>query len=439
MSVLFWRPLTAAFARCSLNADSFAAALDSGQRKAFEAVRQLALERGVRVYLVGGPVRDALLGAPVVDLDFSVEGDAPGLARMLADRLDGRVTAHARFGTATVFLGTIRLDLVTARRERYRQPGALPQVEPGSIGDDLARRDFTINAMALPLSLPNAGVLDPLGGLDDLQAGIVRILHPLSFVDDPTRMLRAVRYEQRFGFCVEEGTQDAMSNAVTAGYMDVVSGDRWRHELERILEEVDPIAPLLRAVELGLLAGLHPALGKAEESGDAGLWRMKTLREAKGDVGQDHCWAALFAPLTTSESEGVIQRLNLDGRRAALARDTIGLRDSEREILGSAERPSELARMLESRDSKAVMAWAELTSDEVVAEALKRYATELRFVRPRLSGADLLAMGAAEGPELGKILDSLRDGQLDGRLSNAEEERALARELLAWVSVEPAK
>ena len=384
-------------------------------------------------------MRDALLGTRVVDLDFSVEGDAPALAGLLAERLGGRVTAHARFGTATVFAGPIRLDLVTARRERYRQPGALPQVEPGSIGDDLTRRDFTINAMALPLHPADTGVLDPLGGLDDLETGIVRFLHPMSFVDDPTRMMRAVRYEQRFGFRMEEGTLAGMSDALSAGCMGSVSGDRWRHELERILDEANPVAPLLRAVELGVLAGLHPALSRAGGNPEAGLQRLETLREAGVVIEPGHCLAALFNPLSASEGEEVIRRLNLAGQRAGLARDTIGLRDSEDQILESAGCPSDLVRALKSRELKAVMAWVELSPDAAVADALRRYAGELRFVRPELTGAELMAMGVVEGPEVGRILDSVRDAKLDGRVSNAEEERALARELLAQTAAESAK
>ena len=367
----------------------------------------------------------------MADLDFSVEGDALGPAGSLAERLGGRVTAHARFGTATVASDAIRLDLVTARRERYLRPGALPQVEPGSIGDDLARRDFTINALALPLSPPGAGVLDPMGGLDDLEAGLLRFLHPLSFVDDPTRMMRAVRYEQRFGFTIEEGTLRGISEAVAAGYMDAVSGDRWRHELERILDEADPVAPLMRAADLRLLAGLHPALGKAGRNGEEGLQRLQALREAQGDIEPDRCWAGLFGPLTASESEGVIQRLNLRGRQAALARDTIALKESEQEIRLRVECPSELVRFLGSREPGAASVWADLTQDTVVAEALRRYWAELRFVRPEVSGVDLLAMGVAEGPGVGRILDSLRDARLDGMVKNGEEERTLARKLAA--------
>ena len=211
-------------------------------------MRQLAAAYGTPAYLVGGPVRDALLGTPPSDLDFALVGHAPALARNVAARLgpDSRLTVHPRFGTATVALSPDdsggHIDLVTARHECYPRPGQLPQVTPGSIADDLTRRDFSINAMALPLTPGDGELLDPQGGLPDLESGIIRILHPGSFADDPTRMLRAVRYEQRFGFRIDAPTLTAMSDAIAGGGMDAVSGDRWRRELERILDESQPIS-----------------------------------------------------------------------------------------------------------------------------------------------------------------------------------------------------
>ena len=390
-------------------------------------MRQLAAESGTPAYLVGGPVRDALLGARLSDLDFAVVGDAPALARRLAARLGcgSRLTAHPRFGTATVAFTADgidgHIDLVTARRESYPRPGQLPRVTPGSIADDLARRDFSINAMALPLTPGDGELLDPQEGLADLEAGVVRILHPRSFADDPTRLLRAVRYEQRFGFRIDPATRAAMAVAVSDGYMDAVSGDRWRRELERILDEANPSAPMRRAAELGLLAGLHPALGR----GHPGRY---------ADPGQptpDECLAALFAPLSTGEAEQVIGRLRLSGRWAALARDTIELRDGEPQIRAVAGRPSALARLLAGREPGAVAAWAGLTADPAVAAALRRYLDELRFVRPELDGAALLAMGAPQGPAVGEILSRLRDARLDGAVTGADGELALARSLLA--------
>jgi len=426
-----WRPFTAAFTPSSLNANALSACLEEGQRRAFEAVRRLALETGVAVYLVGGPVRDALLGAQVLDLDFAVEGDAPVLAWQLSDRLNGRVTIHERFGTATVSAQGIRTDLVTARRESYSGPGRLPLVAPGSINEDLARRDFSVNAMALPLSSDDGSLLDPLGGFNDLKAGVIRTLHRRSFVDDPTRMMRAVRYEQRFGFSISKETLDEISESVSAGHMDTVSGDRWRHELDRILEEDNPLAPLLRATELGLMTGLHPAFAKLGTVRDCGLGVVASRAERVGSAGPEICFPALFSPLSGTEAEGVIRRLSLPERQAALARDTIELRESEAQIRAASGRPSELVRVLAGVDSAAVSAWAELSSDEVVANALRQYVSDLRFVKPELSGVALLQMGAAEGPEIGRVLAGLRDARLDGRVVNREEEVSLARDLLA--------
>ena len=164
------------------------------------ALRRRALEHSLPAYLVGGPVRDGLMGAPIRDLDFVVEGDAPAVARQLADELGGRALTYDRFGTATVVLEDCRVDLVTARQEVYPHPGALPQVSPGTIFDDLARRDFSINALALPLTESRPKVLDPLGGIGDIDRGLIRVLHGNSFVDDATRISGPFATSSAWGF-----------------------------------------------------------------------------------------------------------------------------------------------------------------------------------------------------------------------------------------------
>ena len=403
---------------------SLTAGLDEGRREAFHFLAEIAAEAEVFVYLVGGPVRDALLGSPVLDLDFSVVGDAIGLGKRLAERTEGKTTVHPRFGTATVFVRGCRIDLVTARSEEYPGPGQLPQVTPGSIGDDLARRDFTVNAMAMRVWPEDGELLDPMGGLDDLDSGIVRVLHPRSFVDDPTRMFRAVRYEQRLGFRIDEETRELMASAIAARHMDAVSGDRWLHEVERLLGEADPGPAFLRASQLGVLSGLHPALAK-----DAGI-RALTER-TEGIPDSDEWLAGLFSPLTATEGCAVIQRLRLSRPRASVARDTIDLRDMEAAIGESAGRLSDLYRILEPFAPQAIAARAKLTRNSQVKRSLVNYLSELRYVRSSLTGDDLLGMGAAQGPIIGEILTHLRDARLDGTLSDGEEERALARELLA--------
>ena len=400
-------------------------------------MRLVAEQSRLQVYLVGGPVRDALLGVPVLDLDFSVVGDAVGFARELSVRLEGRVTAHARFGTATVSTGprengqgASRIDLVTARREGYPKPGQLPEVMPGSIADDLARRDFSINAMALPVSGAESGLVDLHGGLDDLRAGVVRTLHIGSFIDDPTRMLRAVRYEQRFGFQLAEETLAQISEVIAAEDMDAVSGDRWRHELERIFEEGNPVAALRRAAELGVLRGLHPALGKLGVGAPEWGWLDALLRDT-GRLGREECLAALFSHLRLEEAVSVIDRLRLSGRQAAIARDTIAVREREPVIRRAAEKPSQLVRLLSDLDQSSIAAWAEFTGDPDVADTLHLYMRELRGIRSELSGEALLEMGAVKGPVVGEILDRLLDARLDGVLATEDEEKAMALELLA--------
>ena len=411
----------------SLSLSMLAAALDDERRKALESVCRLATDEDLRVFLVGGPVRDAILGAPVLDLDFSVEGDAVSLARRLAEQTGSSFSAHSRFGTATVLMGDIRLDLVTARGESYSQPGQLPEVRPSSIADDLARRDFAINAMALPVVKDTArsgSLIDPMGGRADLESGIVRVLHQCSFIDDPTRMFRAVRYEQRFGFAIDNRTLDCMDSVISTGLMGAVSGDRWRHEIERILDEVNPGPMFLRAAQLGLFTSLHPALEKSNV--------LEALGACRDDSVQPDEWlAALFAPLSIAEGEAVIDRLRLSGRRATLARDTIGLAARERQIGLAAGSRSELFRLLVDFDPVAVAFLARTTRDGMVAGALIAYLEELQFVHSILTGNQLLDIGIPQGPMVGEILSRIRDARLDGIVSSEDEERALARELLA--------
>ena len=428
---LYEEPVTASVPR-SLSLDALERRLPGpAAAAAFRALRRYA-QRGWRLYLVGGPVRDALLGRPVGDLDFAVAGDALALAAELQGELGGEWRMHTRFGTASGCIGGQRIDLAGARRERYARPGALPQVAPGSIEDDLARRDFTINAMALPLYGARPRVVDYGGGRDDLAAGVIRVLHPGSFADDPTRMLRAVRYEQRLGFRLEETTAAQLRQAVSDGLAGRVTGDRWRSELERIFAEERPIPALRRAAGLGLLAALHPALNAA-----GGLERLAAALssdagpDAAGPAGASatDCLAALVCGMTPGEGEEVIRRLRLTKRQAGLVRDTIELRRLESDI-AAARCPSRLVRLLEPLGETALAAWAKIGGSPTSAAAVRRYLAELRYVRPALRGGDLLAMGAVPGPALGALLAQLRAARLDGRAQSVADERRLAAEWL---------
>jgi tRNA nucleotidyltransferase (CCA-adding enzyme) len=235
------------------------------QMRLLHLVRDAATGRSLPLYMVGGAVRDLAMGRRLSDFDLIVEGDAIALAHSLASQHGGGVTAHTKFGTAKWFLpeplkaGHDTLDLISARSETYRHPAALPTVAWGSITDDLLRRDFTINAMAIRLDSSHFGELrDDLHGMQDLEQGLIRVLHAGAFVDDPTRMYRAVRYAARYGFRVVEETQALIPAALP--YVQKLSAQRIRHELDLILDEPNAMSMLRQLDELGLLAAIHPSL-----------------------------------------------------------------------------------------------------------------------------------------------------------------------------------
>ncbi|MCX5693072.1 MAG: hypothetical protein NTX47_05255 [Candidatus Omnitrophica bacterium] len=206
-----------------------------------EIVGKIADKLKIPAYTVGGPVRDKLLGISNCDLDFVVEGDGIKFAEALNKKLKGRLTAYKAFGTATIKLKGKRIDIVTSRKETYTHPAAYPTVKPGAIKDDLFRRDFTINAMAIGLNKKNFGrLVDFYGGRKDLKKGIIRIMHDKSFMDDPTRIFRAVRFSVRFGFKIEPHTKKLIKEAVLDGFLGEVNAGRIRKEIELFLKEKNP-------------------------------------------------------------------------------------------------------------------------------------------------------------------------------------------------------
>ena len=385
-------------------------------------MRQRASDGELPLYLVGGPVRDALLGHPVKDLDIVLEGDAVALAQTIAAGMGWALVVHRRFGTATLSHGKARVDLVTARRESYPQPGSLPNVVPGRIGDDLARRDFTINTLALPLAArgrTNGGALDRHGGLEDLRQGLVRTLHAGSFTDDPTRIFRAVRYEQRFGFRLEPGTEAQLRAALAERRVDTVSADRVRHELERILAEECPGPALKRAAELGVLAAIHPALDRASAA---------ALPEtAPAPV----YWALLVYQLTGGQASELVRRLNAPARWKRTAQDTIEVRDMESRLADPGLPASQVFDLLAGRDEAALDAVARGCGDPAVSRRMTEYCRELVSVNPVLDGDAVVAMGIPPGPAVGDLLHRLRAARLDRVVHSEDDERALVSDFMA--------
>ena len=372
-------------------------------------------------YLVGGAVRDLLLGAEAVDLDLAVEGDARAVAREAAARLGGRAIEHERFGTASIRGDSLVVDLATTRRERYPGPGALPEVEPAPLDDDLWRRDFTVNAMAASLSGDDLGRLhDPCGGAPDLEAAVVRVLHDRSFLDDPTRLLRAVRYEVRLGFRMDPGTEALARAAAQGGALGTVSGARIRDELLDLLTDPDSAAGVTRLHELGLDRALHPEL-----EGDSGLVAGAALGAA--ETGADRVLAQVAA-LISGAPDGL-----------AGWPEELGLTRSERDrALRAARRapdlaarlraelpPSELHALLSPEPPEALALALALGAP---GEPVLRYVGDLSRVRLEITGADLIAAGAPESPDLGVALADTLRRKLDGEVAGREEELRAALE-----------
>ncbi|MBI3953500.1 MAG: CCA tRNA nucleotidyltransferase [Chloroflexi bacterium] len=409
------------------------AALAGAAQGPVQAVAEEALGRGARPFLVGGSVRDLLLGlrAPV-DLDIVLEGDAPPVAAALAQRYGWGLTEHRRFRTAVLRAGPLRLDLTSARRERYPRPGALPLVEtPAGLEADLFRRDFTVNAMALSLSPESFGHLhDPYGGRSDLAAGLLRVLHDRSFEDDATRLWRACRYAGRLGLRLERRT--ARLARRDAGFVMSVGPDRVRHDLERVLREECPEKALALAHRCGLLAQVHPAL----------LWdRWLSRRYAAarrlcavatpsaGGNLPDVYWCLWLYRLRAPQIVGVLTALKLAGRRAALLEAIPALRVTVARLAPGA-RPSAVARRLDPFEPVLLQAACLAAGPGPRRRLLERYLTELRPLRPLLRGNDLTALGLPAGPALSQALAALRAARLDKRVKTREDEVALVRRLL---------
>jgi tRNA nucleotidyltransferase (CCA-adding enzyme) len=378
-------------------------------------------------YLVGGPVRDLLLGRNFHNADISIEGDAIALAESLAAQGRLRVVRHPRFGTATIRSGDFVLDFVSARSEMYDQPGALPNVSRGTIDDDLQRRDFTVNAIALALNGDRAGeLIDPLGGRADVRRKTIRVLHERSFQDDATRILRAARYEQRLGFRLGARTEQWLLRDV--GYLETISPARIHHELARTFDEPEPELTLLRLSELGALTAIHTALVFGREQATAmGAVRSLDRRAARAACWPIFCWYA-------AESPGIASRLALRRPQAEAVAAVPQLRRVESRLAAAALASSRVVDALALFPLSAVWALAAMTGSELVRERAVDYLRRLRRVRPNLNGDDVIALGARQGPRVGEILRRLKTAKLDGHVRTRADEEKMARELIDRLS-----
>ncbi len=373
---------------------------------------------GKELFLVGGAVRDLLLERMSLDIDMVIEGDAISLARQIADKMSARLTSHIRFGTATIGFNDFSIDIATARRETYAKPGALPTVQPGTIEDDLFRRDFSINAMAVNLSPNNYGaLLDLYEGKRDIEHRLIRILHSQSFVDDATRMLRACRYEQRLGFTLEYETANLIYR--DASMLNTISGDRLRHELELILKEERPEDVLKRAAELGLLTRLHHAF-----KGNG--WLAEKYNKARQIADKNNITGLylclLIYQLSRDELEQFIVYFNFPKNSERFMIDTLALKARLSELSHPEMKPGDIYTLLNTYTITAIQANLCVTESNIVAERLNLFINKLRFVRTSLTGNDLIKMGISPGPQFTTIFKALHMAKLNGKLPTRDDE-----------------
>jgi tRNA nucleotidyltransferase (CCA-adding enzyme) len=418
-------------------------ALPPGAAELVRRVLDVADAGGVGVHLVGGPVRDWLLERPLRDVDLIVEPGGTGAADLARAAASGKVAAdvevHDRFGTVVLRSGGAAIDLADSRRESYEHPGALPVVESAVVEDDLWRRDFSVNALALPLSKAArarfTGIVDPTGGLADLEKRTLRVLHARSFHDDPTRVLRAARLAPRLRFSVSRASRTALRSALRDGAFGSVSGDRIRRELIKLFEEaeigLDPARALRLLSDWHVLGALEPGLGFDPKTAVALRRVGRAVADPPWQAGRWRVWvtglAVWLAALPPQLRRRALRRFAVRGKIADRISGMPRLRDRTLRALVRARGRGAVdaaLRDLPEEELHALYAWAE----PALRRRIARFAGEDRHRRLPINGQDLAGLGLA-GPMLGRALERVRCALLDGAVKTREEALALAAEV----------
>lgn len=404
-----------------------------------DEARAAAGEAGCQAYLVGGFVRDLLLGVRNFDLDIVVEGDGIAFAHVYARRLGAKLVSHHRFGTATVSSGhKFKVDIASARKEFYPRPAHLPVVSPGSLRDDLLRRDFTINAMALRITGEGYGsVIDMFGGLKDLKGGELRILHPVSFIDDPTRILRGIRFEQRYDFVFEKNTLSLLKNAVSGRMLDLVEPQRLRDEIILMMKEADPLKVMRRMSGLTGFGFISPKLRV-----DGRTYRLIKSMEKWIFWFKEHQSRARALDVWLIYFMGLIGGLKISDVRALCRRFAFG-RGEENRIVSFVQsetaalkvvsredaRPSAVYHALEPLSYEVIIALLARAPDPRSSDRIKDFLAASHGIKISVSGKDLGEYGLKPGPHYQRIFRAVLNARLDGKIAGRGEEMRLARRI----------
>lgn len=407
------------------------AQLDAISLRQLRGIAAVADIHDAHAYLVGGAVRDALLGMRVSDIDIAVIGMPPSFPQGIARALNGRVIGHSQFNTFSVSASGRHIDLAMARRETYTHAGALPTVLPGTMEQDLARRDFSINAMAVSLNAGSFGELvDPFESQSDLKRGLVRALHDDSFRDDATRILRAARYAVRLGFTMEAHTEHLLRR--DASYIDTISPARLRDEFVRVLNEGRSVQTLELLYRLGALQATHPAL----MLDDVALAALRRAAEYESIDKPALFLSILTYGMTAADRVAFSDRLRLPSRLARVAHDTGLAKSRARDDLSiETFSRSEIYMRLRALDEAAILGCALSEEDNLASQRLMLFLDELSHVRPLLKGRDLLALGVPQGPKVGELLFDLLEARLDQKIETRQDEIAFIESCLSCPSM----
>lgn len=408
-------------------------------RRFIEEVGRYAQKNNFTAYLVGGFVRDLILKRDNLDVDIVVEVDAIKLARDFSKKKKIKAALHPQFKTATFFLGNgLRIDLATARKERYPQGGALPVVEPGVLRDDLYRRDFTINAMAVVINSARLGELvDYFGGFDDIQRKKIRILHDQSFWDDPTRILRAVRFEQRFNFTLEERTLRLLKIALKAGAASSVKPPRYFQEFKKILQE--PQAPqkyIKRLQGLGALKFIDSVLyvserifGIFESIQENVLWFEKRFSNRR----ELDCWLIYFMPfflnLSIRKTEAVLEKFNISRQDREKITASKNLKRDIKNLTRQNLKPSQIYKFLKPLSYENILFLRASASSALCKRRVDAFLLQLESIKPAITGEDLKRLGILPGQHMGRILNQVLCAKIDGAVRSYRDEVALVKQL----------
>lgn len=403
-------------------------------------ISNLADRSNIPAYLVGGFVRDLILGAANFDLDIVVEGSGISFAEDLAKALKAKLIGHRRFGTATVFAkGRLKIDIATARKEFYPQPAHLPEVTSGSLKDDLFRRDFTINAMAICINARNSGkLIDFFGGNSDLRNKKVRVLHPLSFIDDPTRILRAVRFEKRYNFTLEPRTLQNLKEALALGMLEKVHPHRVRDELMLLLKEAQPLESIKRIKQLAGFNFIDKNLRVCADT-------FRFLGEIRKQINWFNrnfparrkldTWLMYFTGLIDSLSASAVGLVC--GRFALRGGEQMRILNYKRikpafiqKVCSKNIRPSGLFALFEPLSYEVILLLGAKYRNKKFQKAIENFLEIYNGMSVCVCGHDLRGLGLKPGPYYQKIFAKVLKAKLDGRVKNKEEELCLIKDLI---------